>query len=197
MGLVAKRNDVFEGLAAHAAVEALLSIDGRAAEWIQIESVSHKYFDVLQLNAVRGRAFLPGETRRPDDAPFVVVAPSRLAVAVRRGSGCHRTGRAPWAGEHEARTGTLTAGWEWFKRWRTIAGEGWPSRACRNSGCCSKASAIRHRLLALVRDFIVFEDDGSGALVKNMAEYHQFHRRVDRRRRDAARGSVAAGRGGR
>ena len=33
----------------------------------------------------------------------------------------------------------------------------------------------RRRLLALVRDFIVFEDDGSGALVKKMAGYHQFH----------------------
>lgn len=32
-----------------------------------------------------------------------------------------------------------------------------------------------HRLLALVHDFIVFEDDGSGALVKKMAGYHQLH----------------------
>ena len=31
------------------------------------------------------------------------------------------------------------------------------------------------RFLALVRDFTVFEDDGSGALVKKMAGYHQFH----------------------
>ena len=31
------------------------------------------------------------------------------------------------------------------------------------------------RFLALVRDFIVFDDDGSGALVKKMAGYHQFH----------------------
>ena len=33
----------------------------------------------------------------------------------------------------------------------------------------------RHRFLMLVRDFIVFEDDGSGALTKKMASYHQFH----------------------
>ncbi len=32
-----------------------------------------------------------------------------------------------------------------------------------------------HRFLALLRDFIVFEDDGSGALVKKIAGYHQFH----------------------
>ena len=31
------------------------------------------------------------------------------------------------------------------------------------------------RFLALVREFIVFEDDGSGALAKKMAGYHQFH----------------------
>ena len=29
--------------------------------------------------------------------------------------------------------------------------------------------------LTLIRDFIVFEDDGSGSLVKKMAGYHQFH----------------------
>ena len=69
-----ERNDVFEGLAAHAVAEELLSIDGRAAERIQIEYVSDNYFDVLQLNAVRGRTFLPGEGRRPGDAPFVVLS---------------------------------------------------------------------------------------------------------------------------
>jgi len=33
----------------------------------------------------------------------------------------------------------------------------------------------KRRFLDLVRDFIVFEDDGSGRLVKKMAGYHQFH----------------------
>jgi type I restriction enzyme R subunit len=31
------------------------------------------------------------------------------------------------------------------------------------------------RFLSLVRDFLVFEDDGSGRLVKKIAGYHQFH----------------------
>ena len=31
------------------------------------------------------------------------------------------------------------------------------------------------RFLAMVRDFIVFDDDGSSTLVKKMAGYHQFH----------------------
>jgi type I restriction enzyme R subunit len=33
----------------------------------------------------------------------------------------------------------------------------------------------KRRFLDLVRDFIVFEDDGSGRLVKKVAGYHQFH----------------------
>ena len=58
------------------------------------------------------------------------------------------------------------------------------------------------RFLALVRDFIVFEDDGSGALVKKMAGYHQFHAvrvAVDETLRAArlqlAEARVAVGRG--
>ena len=34
---------------------------------------------------------------------------------------------------------------------------------------------LPQRFLRLIRDFIVFEDDGSGALVKKMAGYHQYH----------------------
>ena len=75
----------------------------------------------------------------------------------------------------EGRIGTLTAGWEWFKPWRTIAGETladphMPQLQVMLEGVCTQ-----HRFLALVRDFIVFEDDGGGALVKKMAGYHQFH----------------------
>ena len=75
----------------------------------------------------------------------------------------------------EARIGALTAGREWFKPWRTIVGEGLadpslPQLQVLLEGVCAPRS-----LLALVRDFIVFEDDGSGALVKKMAGYHQFH----------------------
>ena len=33
----------------------------------------------------------------------------------------------------------------------------------------------RSNFLALIRDFIVFDDDGSGKLIKKMAGYHQFH----------------------
>ena len=75
----------------------------------------------------------------------------------------------------EARIGTLTAGWEWFKRWRTIAGEALAEPALPQLRVLLEGACDPHRLLAVVRDFIVFEDDGSGALVKKMAGYHQFH----------------------
>ena len=107
----------------------------------------------------------------------------------------------------EARIGTLTAQWEWFKRWRTVAGEvladsNLPQLQVLIEGICAPG-----RLVLLVRDFIVFEDDGSGALAKKMAGYHQFHAvetavaetlRAARLRRDAGRshelpGSDSAG----
>jgi len=74
----------------------------------------------------------------------------------------------------EARVGTLTAGREWFKPWRTIAGEGLadphlPELQVVIEGLCSP-----RRFLDLVRDFIVYEDDG-GRVAKKMAGYHQFH----------------------
>ena len=75
----------------------------------------------------------------------------------------------------KARMGTLTAGREWFKPWRTITGEALagphlPQLQVMLEGMCG-----RERFLSLVRDFIVFEDDGGGRLAKKMAGYHQFH----------------------
>ena len=75
----------------------------------------------------------------------------------------------------EARIGTLTAGREWFKPWRTIAGEALAHQSLPQLQVLLEGVCDPRRLLALIRDFIVFEDDGSGALVKKMAGYHQFH----------------------
>ena len=75
----------------------------------------------------------------------------------------------------EARIGTLTAGWEWFKRWRTITGEALADSGHLQLKVLLGGACAPRRLLSLVRDFIVFEDDGSGVLVKKMAGYHQFH----------------------
>ena len=75
----------------------------------------------------------------------------------------------------EARIGTLTAGREWFKPWRTMSGEGLADPNLPQLQVLLEGVFTQRRLLALVRDFIVFEDDGSGNLVKKMAGYHQFH----------------------
>jgi len=74
----------------------------------------------------------------------------------------------------DARVGTLTAGREWFKPWRTITGEvladtHFPELQVVIEGICAP-----RRFLDLLRDFIVFEDDG-GSIHKKMAGYHQFH----------------------
>ncbi len=74
-----------------------------------------------------------------------------------------------------ARIGTLTAGREWFKPWRTIEGEQLansklPELQVLLHGVCEPA-----RFLALLGGFFVFEDGGGGRLAKKMAGYHQFH----------------------
>ena len=76
---------------------------------------------------------------------------------------------------NEARLGTLTAGREWFKPWRTITGEALAGPHVTELQVMLEGVFDPVRFLTLVRDFIVFEDDGSGALVKKMAGYHQFH----------------------
>ena len=75
----------------------------------------------------------------------------------------------------EARVGTLTAGREWFKPWRTVTGETLADPHMTELQVMLEGVFEPGRFLALIRDFIVFEDDGSGALVKKMAGYHQFH----------------------
>ena len=116
-------------------------------------------------------------TTRP---PKTIVKPTALGPVANTDTklliyGLFQKGRVLAQDGVEARLGTLTAGREWFKPWRTIGGEELaephlPQLQVMLEGVCAP-----HRFLALVRDFIVFEDDGSGALVKKMAGYHQFH----------------------
>ncbi len=75
----------------------------------------------------------------------------------------------------DARIGTLTAGREWFKPWRTMDGVQEADPHLPQLQVMLEGMGQRRRFLALVRDFIVFEDDGSGKLAKKMAGYHQFH----------------------
>ena len=74
-----------------------------------------------------------------------------------------------------ARMGTLTAGREWFKPWRTITGEALAGPHLSQLQVMLEGMCERGQFLSLVRDFIVFDDDGSGKLAKKMAGYHQFH----------------------
>ena len=75
----------------------------------------------------------------------------------------------------EARVGTLTAGWEWLKPWRTITGKPLAKPQMTQLQVMLEGIFDPARFLTLVRDFILFEDDGSGALTKKMAGYHQLH----------------------
>ncbi len=79
----------------------------------------------------------------------------------------------------QARIGSLGAGKEWFKPWRTITGREDASAKLPELQVVLEGVFAKRRFLDLLRYFIVFEDsaiDGSGgALIKKMAGYHQFH----------------------
>ena len=75
----------------------------------------------------------------------------------------------------EARMGTLTAGQEWFKPWRTISGETLADPHLPELQVMIEGVFDKRRLLDLIGHFIVFEDAGGGPLAKKMAGYHQFH----------------------
>ena len=75
----------------------------------------------------------------------------------------------------EARVGTLTAGKEWFKPWRTISGLDVDDGSLVQLEVAIRGLCEPSRFLKMVRDFVVFEDDGGGVPMKKMAGYHQFH----------------------
>jgi type I restriction enzyme R subunit len=75
----------------------------------------------------------------------------------------------------QARIGSLGAGREWFKPWRTIRGEVLAPVFLPELQVLVEGVFDQRRFLDLLRHFIVFEDLGGGRLVKKMAGYHQFH----------------------
>ncbi len=75
----------------------------------------------------------------------------------------------------EARIGSLTANKEWFKRWRTISGTTEAASSTPQLQVMVEGVFAPRRFLALIRDYIVFDDDGAGRLEKKLAGYHQFH----------------------
>ena len=75
---------------------------------------------------------------------------------------------------HEARLGTVTSDWERFMTWRTITGKELVPPGSLQLETMLKGVFEKARLLDLIRNFIVFEDDGE-KVVKKLAGYHQFH----------------------
>jgi type I restriction enzyme R subunit len=101
----------------------------------------------------------------------------------------------------QARIGTLGAGREWFKPWRTVSGRGDAPAAMPELQVLLEGVFDRRRFLDLLRHFVVFEDAGGGKLAKKMAGYHQFHavnvavEETLRAARSAARNRVAEPKG--
>ncbi len=76
----------------------------------------------------------------------------------------------------DARIGTLSADWERMMPWRTIEGETLAPATLPQLEVLLRGVFDRRRFLDLLRYFIVFEEDTeSGALIKKVAGYHQFH----------------------
>ena len=67
------QNNVFDGLLAFNRTELELT-SGAGTERVTSEYVSGNYFDVLGIQAARGRTFLPEEDRTPGSQPVVVVS---------------------------------------------------------------------------------------------------------------------------
>ncbi len=73
-----------------------------------------------------------------------------------------------------ARIGSLTADKERFMPWRTVTGDGIVAKGTPELETVLKGVFERSRFLAIVKDFVVFGDTGSG-LTKILAGYHQFY----------------------
>ena len=71
-----------------------------------------------------------------------------------------------------ARYGTISAALDRFMRWRTVDGETLASGL--ELDVLRAGLLTRAHLLEMLRWFVVFEDDGRGA-IKKVAGYHQFH----------------------
>jgi len=75
----------------------------------------------------------------------------------------------------QARIGTVGAGREWFKLWRTITGREDAAAYMPELRVVLDGVFQKRRFLDMLRYFIVFEDSGRGAVAKKMAGYHQYH----------------------
>ena len=74
-----------------------------------------------------------------------------------------------------ARIGPLNAGKEWFKPWRTMESEEANAPQTSELQVMLEGTCDPTRFLNLVKNFTVFDNDGSGKLIKKLAGYHQLH----------------------
>jgi type I restriction enzyme R subunit len=75
----------------------------------------------------------------------------------------------------QSRIGSLGAGKEWFKPWRTIDGRGLAPAGMAELNVILQGVFDQRRFLDLIRYFVAFEDFGTGAPSKKLAGYHQYH----------------------
>jgi len=75
----------------------------------------------------------------------------------------------------QARIGSIGAGKEWFKPWRTIGGQEEAPKTLSELQVLLEGVFEQRRFLNLLKHFIVFEEEHTGTLVKKLAGYHQFH----------------------
>jgi type I restriction enzyme R subunit len=75
----------------------------------------------------------------------------------------------------QARIGSLGAGKEWFKPWRTIEGLADAQPTISELQVLLQGVFEKRRFLNFVRYFVLFEEEGAGKIIKKLAGYHQFH----------------------
>lgn len=73
-----------------------------------------------------------------------------------------------------SRAGTITASPEWYKEWKTVDGSYEDTRHAAYD-VLFKGMLAPERLLDIVKNFILFENKGTGDDIKIMAQYHQYY----------------------
>lgn len=73
----------------------------------------------------------------------------------------------------EARHGTISSNWEWFKIWRKAEDEDEKNEGVSQLEILTKGIFHRGRFLDILENFIVFEKTGE-KYVKKMCQYHQY-----------------------
>ncbi|MEO8034965.1 MAG: type I restriction endonuclease subunit R, partial [Acidobacteriota bacterium] len=75
----------------------------------------------------------------------------------------------------QARIGSIGAGKEWFKPWRTVTGREDAPATQSELQVLFEGVFDKRRFLDLIRYFVVFEEEAPGKVIKKMAGYHQYH----------------------